>query len=134
MFSSIPFDVAGPGVLVAAAIFGLGALIVITLVISLIESIVLFLFKWDRYGRSLWASILMNVTSSIVGGILVVVGLYQTSISWFVLAFLLSVVIEAGVLVLMKRGAARQNWTVALVANLVSYLFIILPYALLNLR
>jgi hypothetical protein len=134
MFSSIPFDVAGPGVLVAAAIFGLGALIVITLVISLIESIVLFLFKWDRYGRSLWASILMNVTSSIVGGILVVIGLYQTSISWFVLAFLLSVMIEAGVLVLMKRGAARQNWTVALVANLVSYLFIILPYALLNLQ
>ena len=134
MFSSIPLDVAGPGVLVAAAIFGLGALIVITLVISLIESIVLYLFKWDRYGRSLWASILMNVTSSIFGGILVIVGLYQTSFLWFIIAFLLSVLIEAGVLILMKRGAARQNWTVALVANLMSYLLIILPYALWNLR
>ena len=133
MFASVPFDVAGPGVLVAAAIFGLGALIVITLVVSLIESVVLLLFKWDRYGRALWASILMNVTSSILGGVLVVVGLYQTSFSWFVVAFILSVVIEGGVLLLMKRDAARQNWTVAIAANFVSYLFIILPYALLNL-
>ena len=39
MFVSIPFDVAGPGVLVAVAVYGLGALIAITLVISLIESV-----------------------------------------------------------------------------------------------
>ena len=134
MFVSIPFDVAGPGVLVAVAVYGLGALIAITLVISLIESVVLYLLKWARFGRSLWASVLMNATSSIVGSILIVIGLYQTSFVWFVAAFILSVVIEAGVLVLMKRGSARQNWTVALVANLASYLFIILPYALWNLR
>jgi len=32
----------------------------------------------------------------------------------------------------MKRGAARQNWIVSLIANLVSYLFIILPFTLLS--
>lgn len=36
-------------------------------------------------------------------------------------------VIEGGVLMLMKRSAARQNWIVSLIANLASYLLIILP-------
>jgi hypothetical protein len=43
------------------------------------------------------------------------------------IAFVLSVLIEGGALMLMKRGATRQNWIASLTANLASYLFIILP-------
>jgi hypothetical protein len=49
---------------------------------------------------------------------------------WFIgllIDFSLSVVVEALILMLMKRGAARQNWLASLAANTASYLLIILP-------
>lgn len=132
MFASIPFDVPGPGMLIVAAVFSLGALIVLTLIISIIESVAMLLLKWDKFGRSLWASLLMNVTSTIFGGVLIALGLFSDSYIWLAVAFVLSVLIEGGVLMLMKRGAARQNWIASLVANLVSYLLIILPFVWLT--
>jgi hypothetical protein len=132
MFTSVSYDVAGPGVLLAIAAFSIGALIVLTLIISIVEAIVMLLLKWGRFGRSLWASLLMNVTSTIFGGVLIAVGLLGGSYIWLAVAFVLSVLIEGGVLMLMKRGAARQNWLASLISNLVSYLFIILPIVLLN--
>ena len=132
MFTSIPYDVVGPGVLLAIAAFSVGALIVLTLIISVVEAIVMLLLKWDKFGRSLWASLLMNVTSTIFGGVLIALGLLGGSYIWLAVAFLLSVLIEGGVLMLMKSGAARQNWIVSLTANVASYLFIILPIVLLN--
>ena len=135
MFYSVPYDVGAPWVLIAAvAIFGVGAAIVLTLIISVVESIVMLLLKWDKFGRSLWASLLMNVTSTIFGGVLIALGLFGGSYIWLAVAFVLSVLIEGGVLMLMKRSAARQNWIVSLIANLVSYLFIILPFTLLSSR
>ena len=130
MFYSVPYDVAAPWVLIA--MFSLGALTVLTLIISVLESLVMLLLKWDKFGRSLWASLLMNVTSTIFGGVLIALGLFSDSYIWLAVAFVLSVLIEGGVLMLMKRGAARQNWIVSLIANLVSYLFIILPFTLLS--
>lgn len=132
MFYSIPYDVGGPWVLIAAAAFSLGALIILTLIISVVESLVMLLLKWDKFGRSLWASLLMNVTSTIFGGVLIALGLLGGSYIWLAAAFVLSVLVEGCVLMLIKRGAARQNWIVSLIANLVSYLFIILPFTLLS--
>lgn len=134
MFYSVPYDVAAPWALIAAAVFSLGALIILILIISVLESIVMLLLKWDKFGRSLWASLLMNVTSTIFGGALIALGLLGGSYIWLAVAFVLSILIEGGVLMLMKRGAARQNWIVSLIANLVSYLFIILPFTLLSSR
>jgi hypothetical protein len=45
------------------------------------------------------------------------------------IAFVLSVLIEGGILILFRRGAARQNWFASLIANIASYLLIILPAA-----
>lgn len=133
MFTSIPYDVGAPWVVIAAvAVFGVGAAIVLTLIISVVESIVMLLLRWDKFGRCLWASLLMNVTSTIFGGVLIALGLFGNSYFWLAAAFVLSVLIEAGVLMLMKRGAARQNWIASLIANLVSYLFILLPFVWLN--
>ena len=132
MHASLSFDVAGPGILVAAAVFGFGALIALTLFISFAESIVMFLLKWDKYGRSLLASLLMNVTSTIFGGILVAIGALYSSFIWLAVAFVLSVLIEGGILLLVKRGAARQNWIASLLSNIVSYVLIILPFVWLT--
>ena len=132
MHASLSFDVAGPGILVAAAVFGFGALVALTLFISFAESIVMVLLKWDKYGRSLLASLLMNVTSTIFGGILVAIGALYSSFIWLAVAFVLSVLIEGGILLLMKRGAARQNWIASLLSNIVSYVLIILPFVWLT--
>jgi hypothetical protein len=35
--------------------------------------------------------------------------------------------LEGGVLMLMKRNAARQNWLTSLYANIASYLLVIIP-------
>ena len=134
MFTSIPFDVAGPGVLIAIAAFSIVALIVLTLLITVAEAIVMLLLKWDKFGRSLWASLLMNVTSTIFGGVLIALGVLGGSYAWLVAAFVLSVLIEGGVLMLMKRGEVRKNLLTSLIANLASYLAIILPIILLNAR
>ena len=134
MFTSIPFDVAGPGVLIAIAAFSIVALIVLTLIITIAEAIVMLLLKWDKFGRSLLASLLMNVTSTIFGGVLIALGVLGGSYAWLVAAFVLSVLIEGGVLMLMNRGAVRQNLLTSLIANLASYLVIILPIILLNAR
>lgn len=124
MFTSIPYDVGGA--LVAMG----GVLLFLTLIISAIEAIVMFLLKWNKFGHSLWASLLMNVTSTIFGMFWVfALGFLNNLNVWLILsiAFLLSVLIEGGALMLMKRSAARQNWRVSLIANLASYLLIILP-------
>ena len=134
MFTSISFDVAGPGVLIAIAAFSIVALIVLTLLITVAEAIVMLLLKWDKFGRSLWASLLMNITSTIFGGVLIALGVLGGSYAWLVAAFVLSVLIEGGVLMLMNRGAVRQNLLTSLIANLASYLVIILPIILLNAR
>ncbi len=132
MFTSIPYDVAGPGTLVAVAAFSVAALILLTIIISVAEAVVMFLLKWGSFVRSLLASLLMNVTSTIFGGVLVVVGFYSDPYLLLAIGFVLSVVIEGGVLMLMKRDSGLRNWIVSLVANSASYLLILLPIILLN--
>lgn len=64
MFYSIHFDVVGPGVLL---LFGLAAFLVFSGIVFGIEAGVLWLLKWGTFGRSLFASFLMNLASTIVG-------------------------------------------------------------------
>jgi hypothetical protein len=126
MFASTPYDAAGPLVMVGLSC---SLLIILTLIISTLESVVMFLLKWGRFSRSLWASLLMNIASTMFG--LVALAFLDVLIGdsnlVLAIAFVLSVLIEGGVLMLMKRGATRQNWIASLTANLASYLFIILP-------
>jgi len=130
MHASILYDA-------SISFFTVGIWIVIyTLFVSVIEAIVMFFMKWGKFWRCLWVSLLMNVISTIFGLVLVepVIGWMNNLSTWMVVAyaFLLSVIIEGGVLMLIKRNAARQNWLVSLVANIASYLLIILPLAWLN--
>jgi hypothetical protein len=120
MFYSIHFDVVGPGVFI---FFGLLAFLIFSGIVLGLEAVVLWSLKWDTFGRSLLASFLMNLASTIVG--VLAIGLLATSLLnnfvSFVLALLLSILIEGGVLMLMKRDATTKNWRVASIANVVSY-------------
>ena len=120
MFYPIHPDVAGPGVYI---IFGLTAFLVFSAIVFVLEAVVLWLLKWDAFGRSLLSSFLMNLASTIFGILLIglsLIGLLNDFLG-FVIAFVLSVLIEGGVLMLMKRNATRENWRVAIIANVISY-------------
>ena len=122
MSFSVLADTGGP-ILFA----GLG--IVAYLALFLIESIVLRLLKWGAFWRSLLASLLMNLPSTLVGfGLIWLAGFSRLNRLgiWLVLStWALSVAIEGGVLVLMKRDGGRENWTASLVANTASYLLLL---------
>ena len=128
MSFSVLADVGGP---ILFAGFG----IVAYLALSLLESIVLRLLKWGTFGRSLLASLLMNLPSTLVGFWLMgwldgVSRLNRLGIWLIPAAWALSVAIEGGVLVLMKRDGGRQNWMAALAANTASYLLLSIPQLL----
>ncbi len=123
MSFSVLADVGGP---ILFAGFG----IVAYLALSLLESIVLRLLKWGTFWRSLLASLLMNLPSTLVGFWLMgwldgVSRLNRLGIWLIPAAWALSVAIEGGVLVLMKRDGGRQNWVAALAANTASYLLLL---------
>ena len=124
MSFSVLADVGGP---ILFAGFG----IVAYLALSLLESIVLRLLKWGTFWRSLLASLLMNLPSTLVGFWLIWIWRAEFSrlnrlAIWLIpAAWALSVAIEGGVLVLMKRDGGRQNWMAALAANTASYLLLL---------
>ena len=122
MSFSVLADVGGP---ILFAGFG----IVAYLALSLLESIVLRLLKWGTFGRSLLASLLMNLPSTLVGFWLIwVVEFSRLNRLQFLLipaTWALSVVIEGAMLVLMNRDGGRENWTASLVANTASYLLLL---------
>jgi hypothetical protein len=141
MLNSIRFDIAGPEVLLTGLAVGCVIFFLGTLIIILIEAAVLKLLKWGTFGRSLLAVFVANIVTTLIGLVWLVtnyLGLgsfaLQIGISGsrgLILAFILSVVIEAGILMLFKRGAARENWVASLVANVASYLLVIFPAYLL---
>ena len=120
MFYLVPYDVVGPGVFL---LFGLAGFLVFSMIVFVLEAVVLWLLKWDTFGRSLLSSFLMNLASTILGVLLIgllLTGLLNGFLS-FVLAFGLSVVIEGIVLMMIKRDLARENSRVVTIANIASY-------------
>jgi len=111
---------------------GLVALCLLTLLISLVEAVVLTLLKWNIFPRSLLAAVIINVVSSLVGGLLLII-LQDTPLIWVVITFLMSTVIEGVILLKIQPGVGRRAWLIALAANLASYLLLILPAYLYSL-
>jgi hypothetical protein len=105
-------------------LFGLGVFLVVLL---LLETLVLVLVKWAGFGNALLAALFMNLVSTIIGLILDFT-LWDWQLWWVILiAFAVSVIVEGGVLMLMRRTTPRLNIIAALAANLASYLILILP-------
>jgi len=93
-------------------------LVVVLALIIVIEALALRLMKWHSVGRCFLDSTLMNLASALVGFLIFSAGLGWWSL---LIAFVLSVVIEAGVLLLLKRHPARRTWLASLIANAASY-------------
>jgi len=132
----LPLDVAAPPVASST-----GAPAVLLLVpIVVVEALALYLLKWGGLGRSAIAALAMNIVSTLVGlPLLAVVANAQesdrtTTILLLLLpAWLLSTLIEAGVMWAFQRPAFRRTLGIAALANVASYV-LLLGFMLLNSR
>lgn len=123
------FDMGGP-ILLLQGVALLGV-VVVSILIIVIEAFVLW--RWFNYGSlssSSVASLVMNITTTIIGILLLILALNITltlPIAFlFLLSWVLTVVVEAGVLKLMKRQATwLRVGQMSLTVNIISYLLLI---------
>jgi hypothetical protein len=125
-FTPSSFDITGPSAPYLLLIFGFLALLVVNLLVAVIEGVILTLLSWHPFRLSMMVSFIMNIISGIVNGILLVL-LQRTPFIWLPVSFLLALIIEVFVMTYFKRDAFRRNLLLAFLANLVSYILIILP-------
>jgi len=126
-------DVISPGMVLLSLGLGLVALCLFNLLIALVEGVVLTLLKWKPFVSSLLAALLVNTISSIVG-IVLLIFLQDIPITWIVIAFFLSIIIEGVILVLIQPMTRWKALLYALLANLASYLILIVPAYLISLN
>jgi hypothetical protein len=126
MLISIPWDIAGPGLLSPSADIGLPVFCLSVLIIIGIESLALLQLKWGTFKRAVLCSIVMNLVTFVIG-IGVVPFTLEMGLWGLLIDFVISVCIEFIILMTFKRGAMRENWNAALTANAASYLLVILP-------
>ena len=137
-------DVAvGPTILFGGLALGL----IVFIPIMIVEALALWGLKWASFGRSLLDSLIANLASTIFG--LAFFTLFFTTsfqcqrvptadgqhslqscdwtISpgrWLVVMVVLSILIEGGVLLLLKRHPPRKTWSSVVIANIGSYILV----------
>jgi len=126
MLPTLPFDITGPAAPYLLLIFGFLALIVVDLLIAVVEGVTLTLLSWNPFRASMMISFIMNIISGIATGVLLVL-LQHSPFVWLPVSFILSLIIEVFVMTYFKRDAFRQNCWFVFLANLASYILLILP-------
>ena len=107
-------------------VLGFLALLVVDVLIALIEGVTLTLLRWNPFRQSLTISLIMNLISGIFNALLLVL-LQRTPIIWLPISFGISLLVELLVMTYFKRQAFRQNSIFVVLANLASYILLILP-------
>jgi hypothetical protein len=125
-YTLFPLDITGPTAPYLLLVFGFLALLVVNLLIALVEGVTLTMLSWNPFRISMTVSFIMNIISGIVNGILLVL-LQRSPFVWLPVSFVLSIIIEVFVMTYFKCDTFRQNCVFTFLANLVSYLLIILP-------
>jgi len=121
-----PPDVAAPGLVLGQLALTAGFLVLLFSLIVLVESVVLQVLRWGSFKRSLRGSFWMNLASTLVG-FFVLSLVPRLGFLGLLVAWMLSVLIEWAVLARFQPGQKRYMVSLALSANLVSYLLLILP-------
>jgi hypothetical protein len=127
---SLPFDILADNMhMNGTAGFYILAILAVAILISLItlvEMVTLQLLRWGNTRQSMRASLAMNLISGLAVIFLIVLfpqpRLIHLWIAWFIL-----VAIEGGVLTYIRPKTPAYNLLAAAIANLASYLLLILP-------
>jgi len=120
------YDVAGPQLLVGVAFSALVLYVGFTLVVSLLEALVLRVGGWGTYRRSFTAALAANAVTTLIGAVSLYF-VYEPTAPVLLIDLAVSVVVEAGVLMLFKKDGFAPNLVQSLRANMASYIFIVLP-------
>ena len=123
---SFVLDITGPASGVLLLVFGILALLVVDVLIALIEGVTLTLLSWNPFRQSLFISLIMNLISGIINGILLIL-LQRTPLVWLPVSFAISLLLEWFIMTYFKRQAAGQNGIYVVLANLASYILLVLP-------
>lgn len=121
---SVNLDVAGPALVFAFGVIFGGILVAVILTV---ETLILWRLRWASFWRALLGAFLANLASGILGFLWFSVYLVREEppgLLFYIGAFLLSILVEAGVLMLLKRNAQPENWRAALIINIASYALI----------
>lgn len=122
----IYFDAATPGVVLGMIAGGIAVLCLVILLIAVVETVVLTLVGWGDFRKSLRISMLMNIASGIVGGILLVI-FPEPSVQSLVIAMLIMIFIEWGIMIRFQRDVVFLTLIAVFLANMISYGIIIFP-------
>jgi hypothetical protein len=126
MLSILPLNLTPTTSAVLLLIFGFLALLVVDILIALIEGVTLTLLRWNPFRQSLTISLIMNLISGVINGILLIL-LQRTPLVWLPVSFVISLLIEVFIMTYFKRAWFRQNSLFVLLANIASYVLLILP-------
>ncbi len=126
MHANLTPAISGPASGILLLVLGLLALLVIDLIIALIEGVTLTLLKWNSSRTSLTVSYIMNIISGIINGILLII-LQHSPFAWLPISFVISLLVEGFIMNYFKREAFAQNSLFVVIANLASYILLILP-------
>ncbi len=124
-FTLLPV-ITGPAAPIVLLVFGFLALLVVDLLLGLIEGVALTLLSWNPTRTCIKVSFIMNLVSGVVNGILLIL-LQENPFVWLPISFVISLLVEGFILSYFKRGFIRQNSLFVIIANLSSYLLLILP-------
>ncbi len=130
VLSSVFFFLATP---LGVQMLLLTALVVFFFLIVQIESVVLQLLKWGDGKSSWWASFRMNLVSAVVV-FFCLSQIPRLGMFGLLISGIFSIIVESLVLARLNRGETRYAWLAAGLANLASFLVLLLPTYLFSLR
>jgi hypothetical protein len=102
------------------------AFLILILLISLVEMVALQLLRWGDMRQAIKASLAMNIASSIIGIILLIL-VPRPHLGELLVAWVFLVLTEGSVLMRIRPGSPGYNWLASIVANAASYIILILP-------
>jgi hypothetical protein len=102
------------------------AVLIVVCLIALVEMVVLQLVHWGNTRQSMRASLAMNIPSSLAG-ILLLVLFPQPNFLNLIMSWPILVIIEGIILIRLRPGSLLYNGFAVVLANLASYLILILP-------
>jgi uncharacterized membrane protein len=126
MHTVLLLQITGPFSGLLLLVLGFLALLVVNLIIALFEGVTLTLLRWNPFRTCLYSSLIMNLVTGVINGALLIL-LQHSPFVWLPVSFIISILIDAFILMYFKRDALRQDTFYALLVNLVSYVLFILP-------
>jgi hypothetical protein len=124
--ASLTFAISGPAATYILVIFGFLALLIIDILIALVQGVTLTLVKWSAFRTCLMVSLIMNVISGIINGVMLIL-LQRHPVIWLPISFVIAWLIDVFTLTYFRRDSLLKNSFYALLVNLVSYVLLILP-------